>query len=357
MVRKRDDDVLLESNGIGGSETVVNDKKTMTPKWRRIIIRMDEEEDYDDEIKIEKCVEQAYRPSGLQTHQEERTPILMDGLTQEHHVGNPCQNEVQSTELQSNWQVVESVKDEDEDVKAQQSAEEIQHPLATASSDQKGPTVTASGVVDANYQKSQIIGNAQVDDANGGPTIGGTTEEITAQLAPYLVKPGIFQASPLVKNDAQGVEHKTIPVPFQFACLYCRIHGIVNGSSNIKKARKHRSRCPYNPHRSPHMVVITKKTPDTTPKKNKHPRPPRRPWLLPDRTIYWLRLGQKKWTCRQCQEHQEPEKFWQSKAWVRRHWMSCAYNPNIGFHVPYALKRRKGKTRKVSLKRFLSLID
>jgi len=64
---------------------------------------------------------------------------------------------------------------------------------------------------------------------------------------------------------------------------------------------------------------------------------------------YFVKFDNKKWTCRACQENGEPEKYWTSQAWVRRHWMGCAHNPNIGQHIPVvrAKKKKIQKKRKV----------
>ena len=55
------------------------------------------------------------------------------------------------------------------------------------------------------------------------------------------------------------------------------------------------------------------------------------------KVIYWLKLSNREWVCRQCLEHGESPKKYRGRTWLGKHWMTCKYNENKGPHVPKAL--------------------
>jgi hypothetical protein len=327
MIAKREAEETLVPDEIG--DATIEDE-VRTPKRRRIVIRIDDDEEEDEEFKAKESVQRPQPPIGLFSD-EKKPPLITKGSTHKHDdhddLAMQIESEVSIMEPDGGRVVIQL---EQESVKAEQSVEQSQ----------QLPIVPAMGETKLDSKPNAAIGDIHAT----GSDVKNGAEDIEAQLRPFMVEPGIFRTQPIVERDPEtGAILATIPIPKKrrFDCLFCRMHGVVEGRRKLEKAIEHRSTCQYNPD-------LGEYTPPKTNKIAQPARPGRQPWKVTDRTIYWIKLGKEKWACRLCRENGEPEKFWTARGWVRRHWMSCAHNPSIGFHVPIVHpKRKKQKKRKV----------
>jgi hypothetical protein len=157
---------------------------------------------------------------------------------------------------------------------------------------------------------------------NSPSTIIELDEQGTEQIMqPMVIEEGIFRTEDMIERDLTNSEIiNAIPAPKKiYGSLYChplaRIHDDIK---KLKNSKKHRIVSPHNPNREVHTTEYMLE-----------PKPKKL-----DKTRYWIKVQKGKYMCRLCKQNGDPDKTWKSLAWVRRHWMSCAHNPNIGADVP-----------------------
>ena len=316
---------MCEKQEMENDGTVECEIEPPTPKRRRIIIRCDEEEDDDDkeESGANESIEHARQPPVFPAQEEANSPQFTNVECEDQ--ATPIDDESETSKSNQHRLTFQSAVEKN--IKTEESCEQT--------------------------QQAQVIPGLGENNLENGrhkwfglpvPT-AGVQEHIRKQLSPYMVQEGIFLKQKCKTDKETGVivtmgrSHKV-----RYDCPYCRLNGKFGGRSTLHGAKKHRETCTYNPN-LPDPSVEQQDFPTN------HRAPP--PQNVQNKAKHWsryfIKLDTKKWACRACQEHGEPQKYWKAQGWVRRHWMSCAYNANIKVGVPLVPKKKKkgGKRRKV----------
>ena len=296
--------------------------------------RIDDDDD-DDQVKTEQSVDKV-QPSFVPTFEEEKT-TFMTNTDIDDHDDQAMQIETDVTPIQPKRRRVITRASGEETIKAEQSIERTEQPQTVPTSGQHKLSRSKKAINKrlgiGRFRRETVV---HTNNVRSIVTVNRGTEITESQLRFYMVLRGIFRAQTIRETDPEtGTVRVIHPPEKRYDCLYCRLHGEVVGYEKLSDAEEHREECLYKPtlpdpidhERGPNSATYT--------------RPARIVLHTPHWTKYAVRLDTKKWTCRECQGHREPEKYWKSEGWVRRHWLSCAYNPNIGGYVPPVRRTRK----------------
>lgn len=325
MCQKREMETDLVYNGIGGPVTVECKVEPPTPKRRRIIIRCDDEEGEDDkeETRADESIEYARQPPVFPVQEEANSPQFTNVECEDQ--GTPIDDE--SERSKSNRHRLTFQSTVEKNLKAEESCEQTQQAQVI-------PGLGENNMESGRHKRFRLpVPTARVQ------------EDIRKQLSPYMVQEGIFRKLKCkLDKETGGILSISGSPKVRYDCLYCRLNGKLRGRNTLHGAKKHRETCTYKPN-LPDPSVEQQDCPTN------HRVPP--PQNVQNKAKHWSRyfvkFDTKKWACRACQEHREAQKYWKSQGWVRRHWMSCAYNANIKAGVPLVPKTKKmgGNRRKV----------
>jgi hypothetical protein len=333
MIAKREAEETLVPDGIEEDEIRITRSKR-----RRIVICIDDDDDDDDGVKTEESVEKV-QPPVMTMFQEEKPP----NTDIDDHDDQAMQIEADVTPIQPKRRRVITRANGEETSKGEQSTGRTEQPQTVPMSDTQKQSRAKKAAKKAIYKRLGIGGFRReplvnTNNVRAIVTVNRGTEITESQLHFCMVLKGIFRAQTIHETDPEtGTFLRVIndPPEKRYDCLYCRLHGAVVGYAKLSDAEEHREECRYKP-KVPDPIVHERGPTSAT-----YTRPARIVLHTPHWTSYAVRLNTKKWTCRECQGHREPEKYWTSQGWVRRHWLSCAYNPNIGGYVPPVRRKRK----------------